>query len=65
MLSKDAVIDSLSSRITKDIADALDHVDVHEIIGILEMIKISVVTQTLASSATAISDAVIGDNIVH
>jgi hypothetical protein len=65
MLSRDAVIDTLSERITKDIADALKYVDQHEVIGILELIKISIATQTLDASAKMMSDEIVGDANVH
>lgn len=64
-LDRSAVVDTLASRITKDIGEALDHIDEHEVIGILEMIKISLTTQVLNHTAKLISDAIKGDSIEH
>lgn len=64
-LSREAVLDSLSSRISKDVNDALEYIDLHEIVGILEMIKISVVNEMLKEAATRISDEIIGNEVVN
>lgn len=49
-LSKSAVLDTLSVRINRDVADAYKYIDAHEIIGILELIKISIATQVMAKA---------------
>ena len=62
-LSRSVVIDTLSTRITKDIADSLEYIDVHEVIGILELLKATLTTQLVNTMAKRISDAAQGEAI--
>jgi hypothetical protein len=46
-LSNSAVRDTFSERVQRDVVDALKYLDAHEVVGLLDMIKISLVTQSL------------------
>ena len=46
---KDEIVATLSRRITTDIGDALKYVEVHEIVGLLEMIKMSICMQVVST----------------
>ena len=49
MPSKQDILNALSGRMTKDIADALEHLEVHEIVGLIEMIKMSIGMQVVST----------------
>ena len=64
-LDRHAVVDALTDRISKDVASALKHIDIHEVIGVLELIKISIGIQTVDIVSKQISDSIIGEEPVH
>lgn len=54
-IDKGIIIDTLSSRIAKDVSDALKHVDPHEVIGILEIIKMHIGLQVFNAIAEEVT----------
>lgn len=64
-LDRSIVVDTLTRRMTRDIETALKYVEAHEVVGVLELIKASLVVNIVNLMNTTVGDSIKGENTEH